>query len=108
MALASKKMSGGACRVWMLTGSRAQCPTTLAGLGLPLVPGLFLSPLVFTHPNLLRCRSLYLIHLMDNIPNCRLCPTPPQLPPHFQCQLLLIGKMGVVVIQVDLPSLLNR
>ena len=61
MALASKRMSGGACRVWMLTGSRAQCPTTLAGLGLPLVPGLFPSPLVFTHPNLLRCRSLYLI-----------------------------------------------
>ena len=47
-------------------------------------------------------------HLMDNIPNCRLCPTPPQLPPHFRCQLLLIGKMGVVVIQVDLLSLLNR
>ena len=54
MALASKRMSGGVCRVWMWTGSRGQFLTTLAGLAHPLVPGQYLSLLAFTHPNLLR------------------------------------------------------
>ena len=57
MALASKRMNGGVCsRVWMWTGSRGQCLTTLVGLVHLLVQGRFLFLLAYTRPNLLRWR----------------------------------------------------
>ena len=107
MALASKRMSGGVCRVWMWTGSRVLCLTTLAGLAHPLVPGQYLSLLAFTHPNLLRW-LLFHPFCCSPIPNCRLCPTPPPRPPPCPSRLLPTGKTGAEATPADLRSPRNR
>ena len=41
-------------------------------------------------------------------PNCRLCPIPPQQPPHSLFRLLHTVKTGVEVIPADLHSHHNR
>ena len=75
MALGSKRMNGigGCSRVWMWTGSRVQCLTTLAGLVHPLVPGLYPFHQAFTHPNPLRWPFFYPISNKQHSPQLVLC-----------------------------------